>query len=466
MNTTIDLEDGTYKSKLIIRSYNNIGLCTGWDDINNYIDLNIDIIGSLYTKLGAEIIIRNLLRNPQIKLLIIVDTNPLGQNEIGNKGLKLLYDIFINKIYDGLTYKQTELKELDETISIYYIHNDKIVSNNKLDPVGKINKNDIKKYINELINNNKTVPTNRSKHIYIPDKIEELKYIPNEYIGQKISGNSLFDSWFQTLAHIYKYGNNNNDLREYHSIHWNYPINNINNSINKYREIITQSDVQQMIGLNNKMLSDYSKLINENIIIPTSAYTYGNRLEVYKNRIIKNLQDDKSTRYAFGTTLKYDIEDKQAPCLVYVQLLFDTMHNKLNLYAVFRSHDIFKAAFVNGYGLADMLLKYSKLINTEPGLIEITSISGHIYLTDLHNTKLFLDCMGNEMKKIEHYDPRCNCIITKQNNDQFICEIRDPDTNKLMITLSGTNKKIYHQILTERIIESTEHLKYIFEQLF
>lgn len=186
----------------------------------------------------------------------------------------------------------------------------------------------------------------RKKIVYPVNDIYDVKYIPNNYVGQTIRGNSIFDAWYQTLDHVYKYGCDMMEgLHEYHSIHWNFPVINMDEDIEKYRIIISQSNVQKLIGIDKGILDDYVKLMMDSKYIENTAYTYGNRLACYKDRIVKYLKKSCYSRHAFGTTLKYDVDDKQAPCLVYIQLLYDNVNNKMNMYAVFRSHDIFKASF-------------------------------------------------------------------------------------------------------------------------
>lgn len=331
------------------------------------------------------------------------------------------------------------------------------------------NNNDLN-YILSLIKSNDEIINNleRKEYFYEKEKEEIPEYIQNEYSGYNIRGNSIFDAWFQVLNHVYKYGYPNglcSYLHEYHSIHWNFPVENISEMIKKYQTIISQAEIQNIIGLSEQMLKDYSKTMNENIRVDNSAYTYGERLDIFKERILNALKKDINSRHAFGTTIKYDKIDNQPPCLVYIQLLYDNMNNKMNLYATFRSHDIFRAGFLNAYGLSDMLLYYCKELNIGVGRVEITSISAHIYNTNLNDAKLLIDCVTNNMNKEIHYDPRGNCIITKKDGN-FIVELRDMKENKLIWNLEGNAKDIYKKILNDKLIIDIEHLEYIFEQLF
>lgn len=453
----MELEEGTYLSKLIIKKPGRnfgVGLCTGWNLPEKYKDFNFDIIGTLYTREGATIIIRNLLANPYIKYLIVLDTNVLGKNNVGNQGINYLRDIFINHKFP----QEYDVEELSEKIIVQFI--DDVTDTN--DEYRRL------KILDDYFDHANVDSHIREKKIYLPPKQPTISYHDNNYLGYTIRGNDIFDAWYQTLDHVKQYGHLNNDaMWEYHSIHWNFPVDNINDSIQSYQNIITQQDVRQLIGLDMKMLDDYSKTMNENLIVTNSAYTYGNRLDVYKSRIKENLKENYATRYAFGTTLRYDTIDAQAPCLVYIQLLYDHVNKLMNLYATFRSHDIFKAALMNAYGLSKMLIEYCNDINVTAGRVEINSISAHIYQTDIKNADDMIKCLNSHMKNILHLDMRCNCIITHdEKTRKYICELRTHNENLLIRTLTGTNIEIYKTILSEKIIIDVEHLRYIFEQLF
>lgn len=53
---TLNLEKGVYKSKLIIQKQNYrqfyIGLCTGWNLPEFYVNTEVDIIGTTFTTYG------------------------------------------------------------------------------------------------------------------------------------------------------------------------------------------------------------------------------------------------------------------------------------------------------------------------------------------------------------------------------------------------------------------------------
>jgi hypothetical protein len=294
----------------------------------------------------------------------------------------------------------------------------------------------------------------------------------SEYIGHSIRGADLFTAWFNTLQYVFKYGIDNTKGKiEYHSIHWNYPVNSygeFEQPIAKWQSVITQENVQKMIGLNSQMLCEYAKTITRPSVDQTVEYTYGDRIELFKHQMILELLKDKNTRYANGTTILTGHVDRQPPCLVYLQLLYDQLNNKLNMYVTFRSHDLFKASFMNAYGLGILLLEIGHVTSIPVGRVEITSISAHIYQEDLNNVSHLINCIGqsNMFKEILTEDMRGNVFIEKLPDNKFKFVMRSPYDRTIVAMFEGTNKEVYQAILKNKIVVDTEHLEWIFNELF
>lgn len=461
----MDFEKGSYINNIIIKNLNDkyyTSLCSGWNEYTNFKHLNINIISSLYSYNGALLLLRNILRNTKIKVLIILDNNILGQTPIGKNGLELIYNLFFNNNYE-IPKELTEynINMLQKKLNIYYIKNNIIFNNFNANILYDEN---IDNLINSIIANSSTYNYESRENIIVKNHNENIISInPSEYSGFQIHNNDLFSSWIDTLKYVYKFGIlNKNNLHELHSIHWSFNFNKYD--IIKYKQIISQKNIQLLIGLDTNMLNEYAKIINDNVVVNGSAYTYGSRLEIFKNKIITELKNNIHSRHAYATTIHYDKFDIQPPCMVYIQFLYDTYNEKLNLYVIFRSHDIFKGAFSNGYGLGILLQNYSKILNVQPGLIEITSISAHIYKEDLYDAKLLLECVDKNIIFDEYLDKKGYCVINKINNDIFECKIYDYKENKLINNLTGTNIEIYKKIL--EIFDNQKHLQYIFKTLF
>lgn len=145
-------------------------------------------------------------------------------------------------------------------------------------------------------------------------------------------------------------------------------------------------------------------------------YTYGNRLWDYPTydpvndnywgdgaghginqiteSIINRLVNAPTSRRAIAVTwvAEKDIESREPPCLQFIQCLIRG-ESKLNLHAVFRSHDMAGGWGPNVYALETLQKKICDEINGNSGLrisqgyIETYSVSAHIYTSHDQVTK-------------------------------------------------------------------------------
>jgi thymidylate synthase len=469
MNTrTKEFEDGAYLKQLVFNQHttSRTGLCVGWNLIDHYQSLDVAVIGSLYSRDGAYLLLRNLYRCPFIRVLIVLDDNKLGHNQIGQQGIKALRQFFLE---DHNPFETTEFDPLVlSNLTVCFVGEDQMITTKTRSGIitSKNQYTELSSLIRELETALDQVEREPIIYRQPQNNMVKQKSHSTEHHGSTIVGNSIVDAWLQTLEYVHQYGVDNTTLRQFHSVHWSFPTHNYESSMTQLRNKITQENVRVLVGLDERALEEYSQLILNSEQMPNIAYTYGQRLALFKPRMLEALKNDLMTRHAFATTIRYDTIDTQPPCLVYLQFLYEPSVRQLNLYAVFRSHDLFKGALANAYALCCLLKTYCQELNIAVGFLEITSISAHIYLTDLYQSRLFLECTKtNEI----HMDPRGYCVVTRvvtrDDGDRFVVEIHDNQTHQIYRTLTGRGSEIFSQILKERIFTSLEHLEYLYGQL-
>lgn len=148
------------------------------------------------------------------------------------------------------------------------------------------------------------------------------------------------------------------------------------------------------------------KLINycEQFLDPNKhgfIYTYGERLCGYQKdkesvkinqieTIIKKLKDNQNSRRAIGITWNptWDNERDEVPCLQFIQFMI--RNNKLQITAMWRSHDIFGAWLPNVYGISYVADYVANELDLKVNKITIISNSAHIYSTDFKSLKKYL----------------------------------------------------------------------------
>jgi thymidylate synthase len=464
-----DLENGEYLKKLVIKnvSTNKIGLCVGWNMVEEYLDVNADILGTLYSKAGADLLIRNLYRCKNIVGLIILDTNPLGYNGIGDQGLNYLYDFLFKSTYKQVTtlYDYRLLSHLN----VIYIDPHKIEMKINGYITENISVNVTVEDLNEMVIHlrNSFVGPERTAIFYDYPTIDAVETLneSHETHGTTIYGNDLFDSWKQVLEYVYRYGTDNGVLRQFQSIHWSFNSELTEQSIKSARKLLPQTEILQMIGIDEQRLSCYVKSILSPFGVQGASYTYGQRLLPFMEPMLKALLSDINTRHAYATTIWYDVRDTQPPCLVYLQFLYQPYDRKMNLYVTFRSHDLFKAGLPNAVMLHELLSSYTRQLGVEMGIIEITSISAHIYLSNVYDVNLFLKCINQSYHPDIHSDPRGYVVISSIDN-RLRLELKNNKTHETSYLSEGTPYQIFNDIMSNKVIISTEHLTYIYQQLF
>lgn len=199
-----------------------------------------------------------------------------------------------------------------------------------------------------------------------------------------ISGNNLDYVWKRGLNLILKYGIDIIDERNTKTKEVLNLVSVINNPINTYfsgiRPHITNEYKDALLNpINNGFCYTYGeRLLNWNY---TSDNTGVNQIDV----IINRLKNNKNTRRADAITWipNIDMDSNEVPCLMLID--FKLREDKLNLTAVFRSHDYYGAFPYNFLALSSLLFYISNNINSDIGNITIHSISAHIYETDLEN---------------------------------------------------------------------------------
>src|SRR3989338_5936795 len=121
--------------------------------------------------------------------------------------------------------------------------------------------------------------------------------------------------------------------------------------------------------------------------------------------IVKELKDSIDTRRGVGITIvpEIDKDSKEPPCITQIQVL--QTNKKLHLLVTVRSHDIFKAAIPNAFGLRALQARIAKEAGFEMGYLQITSQSAHIYESDWDDAKKLVRCAIWEREPSMVFDP-------------------------------------------------------------
>uniref|UniRef100_A0A7C4TIS8 Thymidylate synthase n=1 Tax=candidate division WWE3 bacterium TaxID=2053526 RepID=A0A7C4TIS8_UNCKA len=391
------------KYKILLGSKSNKALCTCWFDpfvvegAYPAIKEKICITGTLYSKEGVSIILRNLALNPFIRYLFLWSNTPLSNTPFGRAGRDLLVSVWNNS---------DSFKELHSEIEPKII--EKIVQNVSLVDLSDKQFNEISDFVS---NSGFDESDEYMDPISFPDPVrDETAAMPSEQVGWVVRDQTLYNAWLLALDRILRYGQVKKTeygsmQRELQNVNW---VIESEDPKNLFRPDL-DSNLASIIGLTDESLAKYKESLLDSIIPQGAAYTYGSRLRSYGvnnfdqvDVIVEKILEQPVSRRACAATLipEYDSKQKSPPCLVYVQVLTD-QENKLNLFAVFRSHDMFKAAIPNAFGLLNLLDYICAKTGLKRGKVSINSVSAHVYEEDWDNAFKLIKCQKWESLSVK-----------------------------------------------------------------
>jgi thymidylate synthase len=452
------------KYKVIKGPDSEIALCTCWFDPFNILNLypqileKINLTGTLYSKEGVSIILRNLALNPNIRYLFVWNNTPLSKTSFGIAGFNLLKNIWENP----QEFVKDVHKEIDPETII------KITKNVSLVDLGHY---DFSELIVHITNFESQVKEKYMEPINFPEpKRDSSKPLSSERVGFSVRGKSIYSSWLNAIDRVIRYGSIKNTeygnmQRELQNVNWNITNEDLENP---YIPDLPD-EVLKIIGLNSISLNQYKETLLNTQVPEGTSYTYGARLGNYGisnfnqiDFIIDKLKESMISRRAIATTIipEFDSTQKSPPCLSLVQVLSDT-EGKLNFFATFRSHDLFKAAIPNAYGLLNLQEYICEKVSMERGILSINSISAHIYEEDWENALNILKCQKWEDVKTrfdenEDIDERGVVKVYLENNE-IVLELSDFSGDEVFKAKSKSAREIGMKIAKLHLLSKADH---------
>ncbi len=408
------------KYKVLEGSKTNAVLCTCWFDpfiveskfpqIKKY----FSITGTLYSKEGVSILLRNLALNPHIRYLFVWSNTPLSNTPFGIAGRALLDAVWSGNFDPNDIHKEIDreiIKKITDNVELIHFKNESFEQS--LSMADSFDKKNINEYMDPI-------------SFADPVRDESVPF-PSEKVGWLVREKSIYRAWLNVVEKVMRYGSiklteYGNNQRELQSINW---IIDNESFPNIYLPDL-DSKLMQIIGLNEESLAKYKESLLDSKIPNGVAYTYGSRLRSYFDIdqidiLINQFKKANITRRAVAITYipQIDTTHSSPPCLIFVQLLID-VDNKLNLFALFRSHDIFKAGLPNAFGLLSLHDYICQNLQLKRGTLSIQDISSHIYEEDWQNANDLLKCQKWSDIKIQYNentetDPRGIVRISLMN---------------------------------------------------
>lgn len=419
----------------VVTGKGQIGLCTGWSHPERLAQEHpklldrIAIMGALYSPNGINHLIRNLCLNPYIRVLYLWRYEELSQTEFGAVATDTLMKIWEFGV-DGDRRQGNFTLEEEIPLEVLAAVREQV-------ELRDISSETLEVFLEQ--------PAEESTETYMeptvfPDPpIRSPETFPSEKYGWSVHSPTIYGAWTQVVERIDRYGMSREveggiPIKELHTVVWT-----VTNEEAEYPDTDLPDDVQTKVGAKKEMIDTYREIFLSSEKDPNIAYTYGERLFAYKDSetnhinqieesIIRRLKEDPTTRKAYVTTFipRIDAHSTTQPCMVGMQALLND-EGRLNMIVSFRSHDIYKSALPNAFGLHALQRYICTQTGIPQGVLSIVSHSAHIYEQDFADAKKTAQCWRETIPELtfDTMDKRGACIIRIEGG-AIILELKSP----------------------------------------
>ncbi|KND50724.1 MAG: thymidylate synthase [Parcubacteria bacterium C7867-003] len=461
------------KFKVILGEGKSVGFCTLWNEPKKILEdcpeilEKSAIVGTLYSRQGVNIILRNLALNPQIQKLYIWNNGALSCSPFGVSGKDILL-----KLWDkGLTEDNEVLgadfkveKEIDRMVVEKIIKNVSLieVTDDDIEVVAnKIENLDLKPYM-EPVRFADSVP-------------EKVDVFPSEKVGFLLRGKTIIEAWTKVVDRIMRYGTMKDtqygtQQRELVGVTW--VIEN-EDPDKPFMEVDWPNGLRETIGLNDKAINHYKSVFLSSEKPEGVTYTYGNRLMKYPNDenpidqvndiIVTELKKSIYSTRAIATTIfpPLDIGSKEQPCITQVHALYS--NKKLHMLVSARSHDIFKAGIPNAFGLRALQKSICQKLDLEIGCLQITSQSAHIYEGELSDARQLVECAIWEREPSLIFDPATSAdprgmFVISVKDSKITAYFKTPSGDDLLKVEGKNAREVANKIAQLELVSKSDHL--------
>ncbi|MGH7998377.1 MAG: thymidylate synthase [Brasilonema sp.] len=430
------------------------------------------VIGQLYSPTrGINLLIRNLLYNPHVRYLVVL--NATREDKNAGAGICLL-DFFRNGFEEGLSDTGRRCWVIRSLIAGYI---DIEVEASVLQKLCQSIEFQEAKSITEACTLVKSFAQREamepwSSPLEFPMSIVAPTVLPGPRYGHRIEGKTIAETWVKIIHRIKTtgtirptgYDGQWQELIDLMAIVTDEPPNFYFPEPNYLP--IDRSFLQEYIS---QILDDAPK--QEGV-----KYTYGQRLRSWFGRdqieqvIDKLVADIDSARAVMSLWDVGNDANDSPPCLNHIWLRI--VNNELSLTATFRSNDMFSAWCANAMGLRALQMHIIKEINTIAGY----DIKLGPLITISQSAHIYDDCFENAEKVIKTYypkicsqrdynDPTGSFVITVQDG-KILVEYMTPNSGEVVNCYLGKSaKQLYQQIAADCPGLQVEHAMYLGTQL-
>lgn len=476
-----------FKEKLkIVNPVGYVGIVTLWSKpdwvLKQFLKVGVDlspktspiaVLGTLYGN-GFPHLIRNLLYNPQIRLLAFCGRNRSGSLEDlisffehGTEKIKGPSPYFLNDQPVAAVRIKGRMRMIDALVQPEDFNpKPEIVLLGELRDQESLDK--ARTFFSGLVKKDwlltgKALAPSCAKNISLPQtRVGELP-LPCNPRAFVITKKDVVQAWEELVFVLYRFG------RTVHLAKGNRKeLQNIKVVVEEpsskpdpklYQYWFTENQIRQ-----------YQKDILSGEEPTDEAYTYGHRIRAYfggdtLERVAERLLHDREDRKCFIALwdTKRDLEKSSPPCLVSLFLRF--CEERLTLTATYRSHNAMDAWIYNLYGLKSILDYVARKANMKPGAITIISHSISIDMDESTMARAEL-----LVEKSRHFainlDPHGEFSVSIDRRSREIVVQHCLKDGLVLKEYRGNRaERIQHQLYRDMALSDINHAMYLGRQL-
>jgi thymidylate synthase len=429
-------------------------------------------IGNLYSPTrGISPLIRNLLANPQVRFLVILNATREDQNSGGSR---CLLDFFNHGFKRGTSDTGKECWVINSEITGYLDMEIEATALEKLRTSliyrEATNLNEAVNLVQEFASKSPLEPWGEAKTYPLVESLPTI--LPGTRYGHRIEGKTIAETWVKLLHRIKTTGT----IRPTgYDGQWQELID--------LMAIITDEPEDfyfpepNYLPIDREFLNNYIPQILEDAPYREGVkYTYGQRLRSWFERdqieqVIDKLISEIDAASAVMNL--WDVKDHEkggSPCLNHIWVR--VVNNELSLTATIRSNDMFAAWPANAMGLRalqkyirDEIAKKSSYNLTMGPLITISQ-SAHIYDDTWENVDQLITNQYAKICSQRDFSDHCGNFLINIEDNQIMVQQTSPGSGELVKNYSGKNAKQLYQAIAQDVPHlSAEHALYIGTEL-
>jgi thymidylate synthase len=459
----------------VINPEGTVGVVTLWSRVDyvmaRFLQAGVDlaeetspvaVFGTLYGN-GLRELLRNLLYNPQIRVLLLYGHDRSGSREELTKFFELGLEpvdsavVHYRSPEPGLTVVPARIRQT-RRIMDDLVQREHFRRRPKLIPLGDPQDDATLGEISKFFGSYQPRPLLGGDRLEISLPEVELEYFPSNPRGHVVVRDTPLAAWKEMLYLVTRFGQRvtlkKGDRLE---------LQHVKVVVEKPR--FEGEEQLRAAHLAPERLRSYQEEILRGDLRPDETYHYGHRLRTYfgldtletcAERLKEDSEDRKSYVALWDTSRDLTVKEGR-PCLV--SLFFRKFEGKLTLSATFRTHNAMDAWLLNVYGLMAIQAWVAKRTGLLTGAIVVISHSLGLDPKELDRAMMII---GKRPFKVR-LDPMGYFRVTLDEGE-IIVEHRFEDVT-LKEYRGRTAVSLQHQIARDVALSDINHAIYLGRQL-